>query len=217
VAAARGIGEAKSEAWYALAASKNAFVYRGFRSGVDEQAAKTSLASGTIVDALVRQPVSKGDFIYVPGGTVHAIGAGCLFLEVQQNSNTTYRLYDFNRTGPDGKPRALHISDGSRVIQWSPAAPTPNPAADGTHTTPYFSLRPLAVEHKPVDVADPSGGFTVVFIESGTITLEDDDGDTIDAPAGSSWLIPAAMRRCRVRSSRDSAGSVVLIRGVSET
>jgi len=213
-AAARGIGEAKSEAWYALAASHDACVYRGFRPGIDAQTAKSSLTRGTVVDALVRQPVSKGDFIYVPGGTVHAIGGGCLFLEVQQNSNTTYRLFDFNRAGPDGKPRALHIEEGMRVIDWSPAPRALRAAGDGTYTTPYFSLRALAVEHDPVPLADPAGGFTAVFIESGSVIFDYGAGQ-VHGSAGTSWLIPAALTHCLLSCRDGETGSVVLIRGVA--
>lgn len=211
-AASRGIGEAKSEAWYALAASPDACVYRGFRPGLSEQEARASLTNGRMVESLVRTPVQRGDFIYVPGGTVHAIGAGCLFLEVQQNSNTTYRLFDWNRTGPDGKARALHLEEGSRVIHWQPAPAVDTKAREGAFVTPYFSVAPVRLDDQPRALTDPAGGFTVVFVESGAAVV-DFPGGRYEATAGTSWLLPAALSSCTATAQGPDAG-LILIRGV---
>lgn len=210
--ARQGLGEAKSEAWYVLQAGPGAFVYRGLRAGVDPARAEQALGDGTLADYLERIPVTAGDFIYVPGGTVHAIGSGCLLLEVQQNSNTTYRIFDWNRTGPDGKPRALHLDEARKVIHWTPSKEVHAPAEDGRLVTPYFAIEPCVVGKHPVPVTDPLKGFTVLFVEEGPLTLLANDVETL-AATGTTWLLPAALRKVKVVSPGPSSGRMVLIRG----
>ena len=213
-AATRGIGEAKSEAWYVLSATPDACVYRGFRRDMNPDAARRTMVDGGIVDTLIRQPVKQGDFIYVPGGTVHAIGAGCLLLEVQQNSNTTYRLYDWGRTGPDGKTRALHLEEGQQVIDWT-AFKIPVESGRGRDfITPYFSIRPADITHDPLNLASPDGGFTVVFVEQGSVVFDHGESRT-EARAGTSWLIPAALKSIRIQAAGGSPARAVIIRGAS--
>ena len=104
--------EPKTEMWYVLDATKDAFVYVGVKPGVDMETVRRALHNADIEAVLEKLPVKPGDVIYIPAGTIHAIGPGCLMLEVQQSSNSTYRLYDWGRLGPDGKPRELHITEG---------------------------------------------------------------------------------------------------------
>lgn len=210
-AAARGLGEAKSEAWYVLDAKPGACIYRGFRPGTTEAEARQALAEGRVADLLVAQSVTAGDTIYIPGGTVHAIGAGCLLLEVQQNSNTTYRLFDWNRTGPDGKPRALHLEEARQVIHWN-TDEQHAPAEGGRCVTPYFSIEPVTLGKRPASLADPLRGFTVLFVEEGPVRIESAAGPVI-ASAGTTWLIPAALKPCKVSRHENEPGRVVIIRG----
>ncbi len=210
-AAAKGVGEAKSEAWYVLDARPGACVYRGFRPGTTEAEAYQAIADGRVADLLVRQSVTPGDTIYIPGGTVHAIGEGCLLLEVQQNSNTTYRLFDWNRIGPDGQPRALHLEEARQVIHWD-TGEQHQPADDGRCVTPYFSIEPVTLGKRPVSLADPLRGFTVLFVEDGPVRIDYANGEIV-AKTGSSWLIPAALRPCKVARLDNEAARVVIIRG----
>lgn len=210
-AAARGIGEAKSEAWYVLDAKPGACVYRGFRPGVTEQDMNDALKNGSVADLLVRQSVVPGDTIYIPGGTVHAIGEGCLLLEVQQNSNTTYRMFDWNRFGPDGKPRALHLDEARKVIKWETDESHP-PAEDGRCVTPYFSIEPVVLGKRPVSLTDPLRGYTILFVEEGPVRIDTPNGNLIGA-AGTTWLFPAALKACKVARHENEAARVVLIRG----
>ena len=112
-------GEAKTEMWVILDADDEACVYLGLQDGVTEEAFRASLKDGRVEELLTKLPVKKDDVLFVPGGSVHAIGGGCLILEVQQNSNTTYRVYDWGRLGHDGEPRELHVEDAMKVIRWS--------------------------------------------------------------------------------------------------
>ena len=211
-AAALGIGEAKSEAWYVLDAQPGACVYRGFRPGVSEQEVNDSLRNGTVADLLVRQSVVPGDTIYIPGGTVHAIGEGCLLLEVQQNSNTTYRLFDWNRVGPDGQPRALHLDEAAKVIKWQ-TDESHQPAEDGRCVTPYFSIEPVVLGKRPVSLTDPLRGYTIVFVEEGPVRFDSPAGSYIGS-TGTTWLIPAALKSGKVSRHENEAARVVLIRGM---
>jgi mannose-6-phosphate isomerase len=212
-AAAAGHGEAKSEAWYVLEAAPGACVYRGLREGADAASFNTALDEGRVEELLLRYSVSAGDTIYIPGGTVHAIGAGCLLLEVQQNSNTTYRLFDWNRVGPDGKPRALHVEQARPVIHWDVQA-IHQPADEGRCLTPYFTIEPVALGRRPVSLTDPLRGCTVVFVERGPVEIRYGDG-AVTAREGTTWLLPAALIKPRVVSAEGVDGRVVLVRGVA--
>ena len=109
-AAARERGQqGKTEFWYVLDATRDAKVVYGFSHDVDGETVRKSIAQGTVERLLQRVPVRKNDLFYIEAGTVHAIGAGALIAEIQQNSNLTYRLYDYDRVDKDGRKRELHI------------------------------------------------------------------------------------------------------------
>jgi mannose-6-phosphate isomerase len=108
----------KSEAWVVLAAGPQSCVYSGLNPGIDEPVLRAALAAGTIERCLHRVPVAEGDCLYLPAGTVHAIGEGTLLAEVQQSSDLTFRLFDWNRMGGDGRPRRLHISEALDCIDF---------------------------------------------------------------------------------------------------
>ncbi len=98
----------KTEMWYIVDAEEGAGIYLGFRADTTEAAYRAAMEDGTFLSLLNFFPVKCGEAYFIPAGTVHAIGAGCLICEIQQNSNLTYRLYDYNRTDAAGKPRELH-------------------------------------------------------------------------------------------------------------
>jgi mannose-6-phosphate isomerase len=180
-AAAQFGGEAKTEMWYTLQADPGAFVYNGVVPGTDEAAFLAALAAGQVETLLRRVPVQAGQRIFVPGGRMHAIGAGALLLEVQQNSNSTYRVHDWNRRGDDGVPRVLHLEEAMRVTRWTD---------DFNHTeaeTPHFQLMELNIAFE--QRFRPAGeSFHVLFVAEGLVRLNGEDW-----PAGSTALIPAAL------------------------
>ena len=110
-------GFGKTEMWYILDAAEDSFLYCGFEKQVDKDELRARIKDNTVTEVLRRVSVKKGDTLFIPAGTVHAIGAGILIAEVQQNSNSTYRVYDFGRVGPDGKERELHIDKALDVIR----------------------------------------------------------------------------------------------------
>jgi mannose-6-phosphate isomerase len=109
----------KTEAWYVIDREPGAALYVGLREGVDRALFEDGLSQGTLEDLLRRVPVEPGDFVHLPAGTVHAIGAGIVLAEVQQASDTTYRVFDWNRVGLDGKPRALHVAEALEAIDFA--------------------------------------------------------------------------------------------------
>ncbi|GGD59165.1 mannose-6-phosphate isomerase [Erythrobacter arachoides] len=112
---AKGLGkQGKEECWLVVAAEEGATLGIGFREELDEAAMREAALDGSIEDLLVWHPVQVGDFFYIPANTVHAIGPGCSIIEIQQNSDITYRLYDY------GRPRELHLDEGLAVADGSP-------------------------------------------------------------------------------------------------
>lgn len=206
-AAASGLGEAKTEAWHILAAEAGSKVYAGLNPGVTRDAFLDALRNNRLEACLNAVPVKAGDTIFIPGGRVHAIGEGLLLLEVQQNSNTTYRVYDWGRVGHDGKPRELHIEQALNVIRWHDSAPvktTPQPVMAAPSITmtrlvecPFFRLERLELG-KAFEVRHDGAGFHAVFTASGAVAIET-EGGAVDVPLGRTCLIPAALNRYTIR------------------
>lgn len=108
----------KNEMWFVLAADEGAFIYLGFSRDVTKEEIKRRVADNTLEEVLNRVEVKPNEAFYIPAGTVHAIGAGCLICEVQQTSNVTYRIYDYGRTDENGKPRELHVKKALDVLDY---------------------------------------------------------------------------------------------------
>lgn len=106
----------KTEAWYVVAAEPESRIYAGLREGIDQSMLAAAIRAGTCEEVLHWFTPAAGDCIFIPAGTVHAIGAGLLVAEIQQSSDVTYRLFDWNRTGPDGRPRPLHVEAGVEAV-----------------------------------------------------------------------------------------------------
>lgn len=180
-------GEPKSEMWFVAAAEPGAHIFAGLRAGVTREGFEAALRAGEDVSTMLhRIPVRTGDAIYLPSGRVHAIGAGCLIVEVQQSSDTTYRVFDFNRPGLDGRPRELHTTEAMASIDWDDVEP-PLAQADGETLarTPYFTVsRWLVAEPRR---ATAPGECAVICVLSGRVTC---GGEVFDE--GDVFLVPAA-------------------------
>lgn len=115
-----GKGQSKTECWYVLDTAPGASLLMGFKDKISSEEFKNAIEQGTVIDCVQRYDVKKGDFFFIESGTLHAICKGVLLAEVQESSNTTYRIFDYNRPGKDGKPRELHISDAVAVTKCEP-------------------------------------------------------------------------------------------------
>lgn len=116
-------GEPKTEMWYVAAAEPGSCLYAGLRPGVTRDEFERRARDGTVADLFHRLPVGVGDVLFLPSGRVHALGKGLVIFEIQQNSDTTYRVFDWNRVGLDGKPRALHLEQAMASIDFNDFAP----------------------------------------------------------------------------------------------
>ncbi len=198
--AARFGGEAKTEMWYLLG-ENDTNIYCGLKEGITKEGFLQAVENGTSGETLRSVPVSKDDAVLIRGGCVHAIDEGCLILEIQQNSNTTYRIYDWGRMGNDGKPRELHLDQAINVINWSdektPLWP-PKLLVD-TDTfkcweileCEYFRLEKLHFS-APLEVPVNGTTFHALFVAEGEASIEW-AGERLSLPAGTSALIPAAL------------------------
>ena len=153
-ARASHLGEPKTEMWYIAQADPGAELFAGLKSGVTRAQFEDAIRSGTVASCVHRIPVKTGDAMFLPSGRVHAIGAGLVIFEIQQNSDTTFRVDDWGRMGLDGRPRELHVAQSLHSIDFDdvePALIASEPAMlDG------LAVRPL--------VRDPL--FTVDLIEA---------------------------------------------------
>lgn len=116
-------GEPKTEAWYIADAAPGAELYVGLKRGVTRGEFEKKIQSGGVAECFHRVPVKAGDTMFLPSGRVHAIGAGLVIFEIQQNSDTTYRVFDWNRVGLDGKPRELHVAESLASIDFGDFEP----------------------------------------------------------------------------------------------
>jgi mannose-6-phosphate isomerase len=190
-------GDPKTEMWYFLEGDGSAQIYCGLKPGIGQKEFLQALENKTFADILQSVPAYKGQAAFVPGGRVHAIGTGCLILEIQQNSNTTYRLYDWDRVDANGKGRELHIEKAMQVIDWENNG-NPLCKVSGTviQNCPFFRLDRFALQKKTVF---PTTGksFQALFVAEGAGTICWEGGEDTLAP-GQSWLVPAALGRYTV-------------------
>ena len=135
-------GEPKTEMWYFAEADPGAQIYVGLRGGTTRDEFARRLDDGTVAGCFRRHPVRSGDAMFLPSGRAHALGAGNLVFEIQQNSDTTYRVFDWNRTGLDGKPRELHREPALESIDFSDTHPELIPEFWSV-ASPGVALRPL--------------------------------------------------------------------------
>lgn len=178
----------KTEMWYVLSAEKDAALYYGFAKEVGPDEVRVRIENGTLTEVLNRVPVKAGDVFFIEAGTVHAIGAGLVICEIQQNSNTTYRLYDYNRRDKDGNLRPLHIDKALDVSTLGPA-PVKGGEGDMLACCEYFRVHRVMVDGKK-EVAMTADSFhaVVAVAGSGTITA---DGETYAFKQGDCFFIPA--------------------------
>ena len=182
----------KTEMWYVLAAEEGAALYCGFKKDITKEEYATAIKENILTDLLNRVPVTSGDVFFIPAGTVHAIGKGILICEIQQNSNTTYRVYDYGRRDKDGNTRPLHQEKAMAVSTLKKAPPhekTPEGDEVLLATCPYFTVTRLRVcDEKMLTTTKKS--FTSLIVTDGCGSLNGSFG-TLPFTKGDSLFIPA--------------------------
>jgi mannose-6-phosphate isomerase len=194
----------KTESWVVVHADPGSVIYAGLRPGVSRADLTAALETGQVEPLLHKFEARPGDCILIPAGTVHAIGAGVLLAEIQQMSDATFRLYDWGRVGPDGRPRPLHIKEALESINFDagpvdPVPPAVEPIAAGTRERlarcPYFALERLRLRNaNPVGSAER---FTVLVNLGGSAEIRS-KGARYALGFGETRLLPAAIGACEL-------------------
>ena len=175
----------KTEMWYIVDCEEGAALYYGFKEEISKEEFREKIADNTITDVLNRVPVKKGDVFFIPSGTIHAIGRGILIAEIQQNSNTTYRVCDYGRLGADGKPRPLHIDKAVEVTNLTPPPESKDLSAGTLAECEYFKVRLFSTD-KQKEIEVDNASFVSLLCLEGEVSF---DGVTL--VKGDCAFIPA--------------------------
>ncbi|NBR69777.1 MAG: mannose-6-phosphate isomerase [Verrucomicrobia bacterium] len=167
-------GDPKTEMWFFLETQPGADIYAGLKKGVGRKEFESGLVEGKVADCFHRLVTEAGQAMFLPSGRVHAIGAGNVILEIQQNSDTTYRVYDWNRKDASGKARALHVKEALASIQWEDHEPTfVQPRGERLLVCDYFKITRWWVAPGEVrEVVPDAGSFRYLFVADGRIKEE---------------------------------------------
>ena len=182
----------KTEMWYVVDALEGSFLYYGFKRPVHPEEFAQSIKDGTLLELLNQVPVKKGDVFFIDAGTVHAIGKGILIAEIQQNSNVTYRIYDYQRKDANGQERALHVEQALAVTNFGPAQR--HDFKQHLGLCPYFCVDRLnldGVVAKSAQLYADHHSFVSVLVLSGEGIIADGVSH-YSYQAGDSFFIPAA-------------------------
>ena len=186
----------KTEMWYVVDASEDAGIYVGFNRNVTAEEYKRAIEENTLVSLLNFRRVKSGDVYFIPSETVHAIGKGCLIYEVQQNSNLTYRVYDYGRRDKDGNTRELHIDKALAVSNLSKYENKSLP--DGLlGISKYFTVSKLSLKGRRILFADDAT-FKCISCVWGSGKIED-----VEFSAGDSFFVPASYGEFSVEGSAE--------------
>ncbi len=199
----------KTEAWYVVASQPDSLIYAGLKAGVDRVQLGQAVAAGEVERLLHSFHPAPGDVIFIPAGTVHALGAGLLIAEIQQASDTTFRLFDWNRLGTDGTPRPLHVQASLDVTDY--AIGPIHPKHIDASTVGWQEL--VRCDKFVLEAIAQGGGsvggddqFHILTVPHGASQLNT-EFESLRLEAGQSVLLPASHRSCRVEVG---PGSVML-------
>lgn len=206
----------KSEMWYILSPPDDGFLIIGLNHGVTKEQLAAAYKNGTVESCLNRLHVREGDIVNIPAGLVHALTPGSVVAEVQQNSDITYRLFDYNRLGADGQPRALHVEDALAVADFDGKIPREavrgeiiNRGGAGDFTVSrvvsceYFDAYKYEISGAVTEVSDV-GAFSVFTCVHGGAVVETPQMK-VEVPARRSVFIPAALGEYTLRPTGECA------------
>lgn len=203
----------KTEAWYIVEAEPGSLLYAGLRPGVERHDLMEAIAAGRTADCLHAMEPKVGQCVFIPAGTVHALGAGLIVAEIQQASNTTFRLYDWDRVDDQGRSRPLHIEQSLETInfssgprQWQVPVPLPEPGRERLVECDKFCFdRISGVEQTSLG---GDGHFTILTVPSGQAQINSASSGHIETlTTGQSLLLPASLGAVDVRLDK---GTVLL-------
>ncbi len=188
----------KCEMWYVLEAEPGASLLTGFSRPIAPAEYERRVADNTLTDVLSRQAIASGDVFYLPAGRVHSIGKGSFIVEIQQSSDITYRIYDFDRRDAAGNPRELHTELAREAIDFESSensrityAPENNQEVRLV-TTPYFTTSLYTLTARTRCDWSATDSFVAIILLQGSGSLTDNEGNRIDIRQGETWLLPAS-------------------------
>ena len=191
-------GEPKTEMWYLAHAEAGAELFAGLAEPTDRARFEGALREGRAAELVHRLPVETGDTLFIPSGRIHAIGAGCLIVEIQQNSDTTYRVFDWNRLGLDGKPRTLHVDQSLQAVDFGDVRPSPQPPVSGAGGTlvdcPFFHVEKWNLDGPRTALENTGGRFAIFTCLEGEVECAG-----VRFGPGSFFLVPAGLTAAEVR------------------
>ncbi len=203
LAAKRNIGYGKTEMWYIMQADENAQLISGFNRKMDQEEYQQHLNHGKIKDILNYEQVKKGDVFYIPAGRVHALGPGCLLAEIQQTSDTTYRIYDWDRPDKDGNMRELHTKDALEAIDYEIKKDYKSPYEKVLNKTspiiesPHFTTNIISLDQIMGKDYSEIDSFVILLCTEGSFELKWENG-TIDVNKAETVLIPNLLKRVQM-------------------
>jgi mannose-6-phosphate isomerase len=179
----------KTEAWFVLDAAPGSRIYAGLLPGTDAGRLREALAAGAVQECLHSFEPNPGDCVFLPAGTVHAVGGGVLIAEVQQTSDATFRLFDWNRRDAQGQARALHVEESLASVHWDQGPVNPVRVGNRVGRAELVRCRYFALDHvrerKPFRVGGGALQALVVLHGRGRLGAE-------ELGVGQTWLLPAA-------------------------
>ena len=197
LAKARHNSFGKTEMWYVIKAAPGAALYSGFSKQIDADEYVERVKNNTFMDVLQRYDVAEGDVFFLPAGRVHAIGAGCFIAEIQQTSNITYRIYDYNRKEANGNTRELHTELAKDAIDYTLYPDYRTHYKAHTNATielaacKYFTTNLLDIDVTMTRDFSELDSFVVYICMGGSATLQDNKGNKLQIHQGQTVLIPA--------------------------
>lgn len=187
----------KTEMWYILDCEENSYLYYGFNKKISKKEFKERIENNTLLEVLNKVNVKKGDVFFIEAGTVHAICKGIVICEIQQNSNTTYRVYDYNRKSADGKPRELHIEKALEVSKTEPGREFKKGNDNVLASCKYFTVEKYDItDELEIDITLDSFKSIIITEGSGSIICE---GEKIDFIRGDSIFIPSQDFKVKIK------------------
>ncbi|MDR2628241.1 MAG: class I mannose-6-phosphate isomerase [Dysgonamonadaceae bacterium] len=206
----------KTEMWYVIHASENASLYSGFKDAITPEKYIESVENNTFADKLREYRVQAGDVFFLPAGRVHAIRAGCFIAEIQQTSDITYRIYDYNRKDAQGRGRELHTEAAKDAIDYrvdpegyKTGYTLRKNAAVSLVSCPYFTTRLIDGDQTLLRDFSTVDSFVIYICLEGKIVLKDANDYAVDLKQGESLLVPAAVKNAITLSPTEGGYKLV--------
>jgi mannose-6-phosphate isomerase len=203
-------GEPKTEMWFIADAAPGAELYVGLKRGVTRAEFERKIRGGSVAECFHRLPVKPGDSMFLPSGRVHAIGAGLVIFEIQQNSDTTYRVFDWNRVGLDGRPRELHVAESLASIDFGDFEP---PLIQSRFAGRDVKSRPLVTDPLfNVEALEAKAGaglnlkphqLQIIAVVCGQLEIKS-GSVSVDLAAGQFCLVPASLAQTEILAKSDA-------------